>query len=179
MNLWTEALEAGRAFFLCDYATLGGGATRRLMLATPTEDSAQRLCIDIYADADVTVTLSEGSDKTPGTGLTESNADRNSSKTPAMTVTHTPTGGSTDGTALLKFTTPSGGNVTQVFGGGFDEKRAITLKRNKKYVIALTDVAGGANVSTVLHWIEEVRFTHTTTTTTTTTTSTTSTTTAP
>jgi hypothetical protein len=173
-----DAFAAGRAFFANDYATLGGGGTRKFQLVTPTEDAVMNLCISVHATADVTVALSEGADRTAGTGVTARNKDRNSAKTSAMTISHTPTGGTTDGTQIQKWATPSGGNTMELLCG-WEPGRAIQLKRNSKYVVLVTDVAGGCNVSTTFHWTEEIRFTHTTTTTTTTTSTTSTTTTAP
>jgi len=86
-----NALLEGRAFFATDSATLGTGASRKIMLVTPSEDSVCHLCVNVYATADVTIVFSEGADRTAGTAITARNRDRNCKKTAAMTLSHTPT----------------------------------------------------------------------------------------
>jgi hypothetical protein len=173
----TAAFGMGRAFFVNDYATLAGTGNKKYMITSPNDNVVANMCFSINATADVTVAIFEGADRTGGTALTAYNVDRNSAFTSSMVVAHTPTGGTTDGTQIKKWATPTVGDAFRRVGWSSGE--AIQLKRGTKYCVVVTDVAGGCNISTTLTWIEQARFMFTTTTTTTSTTTSTTTTTAP
>ena len=157
-----------RQYYVTDSSTITAAGTRSIMFVTPAQRRRVRCDVIVTANAVTTVQLYEGGDRVAGTTLTPIAADRVASSTPLMTASHTPTGGTTDGTLIGMAIARLQETVTI--------QPTLQLKNNRNYVLKLT--AGGADAThvTVIAWDEEFSMMTTTTTTTSTTSSTSSTT---
>lgn len=128
--------------------------TFKWQITTGAKES--HIVFDLSCTGEATYIVTEDSDRTNGTALTEFSRFRSSDKVAATVVTYTPTGGSTDGTAFFTMRTGAtgvGGKTIQ--GGGTRAQNEWILKANTKYVIAVTTY-DTVYVTCKLDWYEEI-----------------------
>lgn len=124
-------------------------------VTTPNTDKLAHMIFNLECIGELLATITEGSDRTDGTALAEVNHNRASSNTAGVVVTHTPTGGSTDGATTI-FAIRSGATGTASKTIAIGARRGVNefiLKKNTKYVIAATTYAA-SYVSLELSWYE-------------------------
>lgn len=129
--------------------------TMKWQVTTPDTKKQTHMVFNVECTGEMQMLVTEGSDRTDGIALSEVNRDRQSSKTAGTIITRTPTSGSTDGATTIR-TIRSGatgvGSKTISAGAGRGSSEFI-LKRNTKYVIAVTTYAD-VYVSLHLDWYE-------------------------
>ena len=130
--------------------------TFKWQVTTPNTLVYAHMVFDLECTGEMSVSITEGSDRTDGTALAEINRNRvGTPNTAGTVVTHTPTGGSTDGATTI-FTIRSGstgvGGKT-ILAGGSRGNNEYVLKPNTKYVISATTYAA-VFVSLELDWYE-------------------------
>lgn len=129
--------------------------TFKWQVTTPNTDVLAHLQFGVACTGEMTALVTEGSDRTDGTAITEINHHRSSTNTAGVVVTHTPTGGTTDGAVTL-FSLRDGAtgvaSKTIASGSGRATNEYI-LKKNTKYVISVTTYAA-VYVTLELDWYE-------------------------
>jgi|SaaInl7_150m_RNA_FD_contig_123_9750_length_6017_multi_15_in_2_out_0_5 hypothetical protein len=114
---------------VCDTTTV------KWQITTPNTTKYSHLKFSLSSTGEATFLVTEGSDRTDGTALSEVNKKRVGTPTAATTiVTRTPTGGSTDGATTL-FSIRKSTTIQP------DENDFWILKPNTKYVISITTYA--------------------------------------
>jgi len=118
-------------------------ATFKWQVTTPNTDKFAHMIFGVQATGEVTVLITEGSDRTDGTAMGEMNRDRNSTNTAGVIVTYTPTAGATDGaTTILTTRIGATGVGSKTLSPGAARGTAEwILKKNTKYVISATTYA--------------------------------------
>ncbi len=130
--------------------------TCKWQVTTPNTTKYAHLVFDLNCTGEATYLVTEGSDRTDGTALTEVNRNRVGTPTAAtVIVTRTPTGGTTDG-AIILFSKRSG--ITNIASKNLAEGSARAnnewiLKPNTKYVISVTTYAA-VYVTAAVDWYE-------------------------
>ena len=130
--------------------------TFKWQITTPATTTYSHVIFDISCSGEMLFVVTEGSDRTDGTALTEINRRRVGTPAVAGTiVTHTPTGGTTDGATQI-FTSRTGatgvGSKT-IEGGGTRGINEYILKPGTKYVLSVTTFAS-VYVSFIVDWYE-------------------------
>jgi hypothetical protein len=145
-------VHAGSSFRYYDVIALGNGASQAYLITVPDTTKWPHLFYFVEGlDAGVTVTLTEGADRTGTTAQTPLNRNRNS-LTAATTLVHKGySGGTTDG-ATTVVNRRLGQNRT---AGSAGTNIEIILKRNTKYVFTVTNLSTSTNnVQIILDWYE-------------------------
>ncbi len=130
--------------------------TMKWQITTPDSLVYTHLFLDIEGTGEISVVVTEGSDRTDGTALAEINRNRVGTPASANTiVTRTPTGGSTDGATTIF--AKRGGATSQgsktLEGGGLRGENEFVLKPNTKYVVSVETFAN-IYVSFRMNWYE-------------------------
>lgn len=130
--------------------------TVKWQITTPNTTRYAHFIFMLSCTGEATFTVTEGSDRTDGTVLDTVNRRRVGVPTVAtVTVTRTPTGGTTDG-AITLFSMRSG--LTNVASRNIETgiARAIDewiLKPNTKYIVSITTYSA-SYVTALLNWYE-------------------------
>jgi hypothetical protein len=147
-------IHAGSSYTVYDVRNVDT-TTFKWQITTPDSPTLSHATLCVEGTGEISVTFTEGSDRTDGTALTEINRNRESNNAAGVAVTHTPTGGSTDGSVTLlavRVGTTSAGARTASAGGARDRNEFI-LARNTKYVVAAETFAD-IYVNLILDWYE-------------------------
>lgn len=126
------------------------------MITTPNSTTYAHLVFELSSTGEATYTVTGDADRVAGTGLTVVNRRRVG--TPAastVTVSRTPTGGTTDGTTTLfsKRAGITGAGSKSIEGSSTRDINEWILKPNTKYVISITTYAD-VFVTCQLDWYE-------------------------
>ena len=148
-------IHSGSSFVGIDLRNVST-TTFKWQVTTPNSLKYAHMIFDIDCTGEMTVLITEGSDKTDGTALVELNRNRVGTPTAATVIlTHTPTGGATDGTVVLMNHRSGATGVASktIAAGGARGGNEFVLKPNTKYVISVTTYAD-VWVSLNLNWYE-------------------------
>ena len=148
-------IHTGNSFVVNDVQNVST-TTMKWQITTPNTVKHMHTFFDIECTGEVSVVVTEGSDRTDGTALTEINRNRVGNPTAAtLIVTRTPTSGSTDGTTTIfaKRSGATGQGSKTLEGGGFRGENEFILKPNTKYVVAIETFAN-VYVSFRMNWYE-------------------------
>lgn len=146
-----HTIHEGNHFFVRDFVDLGNGATRDMLLITPNTAKLVHLIIAIEHELEGSVKIYEGTvTSADGIAITTINRNRNSSGTPGLVVTHTPTVSSA-GTLLEQDQKGS----AKKFGAEGRDAEELLLKRNTKYLLRMTNETANNNLfNWTLDWYE-------------------------
>ena len=148
-------IHSGSSFVCSDLQNVDT-TTFKWQVTTPDSTKYAHMVFDIDCTGEMLVVITEGSDRTDGTALAEINRNRVGTPTSAtVIVTHTPTGGTTDGatTIMNHRSGATGVGSKTIAAGGARGGNEFVLKPNTKYVIAVTTYAD-VWVSLDLDWYE-------------------------
>lgn len=145
--------HAGALFRYSDSLTLAAAATQVYLLTTPNSAKRVHLTFSIDGTVVTSVEMHEGGDRVGTTLQSTYNANRTSTITPEMLLHKDVSGGTTDGTQLLRY---SSGTTTGPSKSGaeatFDTE--WILKPNTKYLIRITSGTNGNLINFQPVWIE-------------------------
>lgn len=136
-------VHSGSNFKTCDVQSVDT-TTMKWQITTPAGTKYSHVVFDIEGTGEISILITEGSDRIDGTALTEINRNRVGTPTVAGTiVTRTPTGGNTDGATaiLLRRTGATGVGGKTLTGGGSRGMNEFVLKPGTKYVVAVETFA--------------------------------------
>ena len=136
-------IHSGSSFVCHDLRNVNT-TTFKWQVTTPDSLVYAHMVFDINCTGEITVLVTEGSDKTDGTALVELNRRRvGTPAVAAVVVTHTPTSGTTDGTVTLinHRSGATGVGSRTIAAGGTRGGNEFILKPNTKYVISATTYA--------------------------------------
>ena len=156
VDAYHAAIHAGRAFVCTDYDTDTDIATPKLWrFTTPAAaDGEIHLTWSINADGPATVRLYEGPTSTgAGTGLTEINRKRESSRTATLAVAKDSTN-SAPGTLLEIVRLGVAGNPAKSSGGAYEGRHEWELKPSTIYELEITVDADNTQLWMNLDWYE-------------------------
>jgi hypothetical protein len=147
-------VHAGSSFHCSDVQNVNA-TTKYWMITTPNTTKWAHMMFDVTATGEMSVTVTEGADRTGTTALTCVNHDRNSDTTGTLVIHRDYSSGTTNGAVIL-FTERAG--ATGVAGrpvstGEGKHSREYILKQNTKYILAITTYAD-VFVSLELDWYE-------------------------
>ena len=129
--------------------------TFKWQVTTANSTTYAHMIFAVEGTGEVSLLVTEGSDRTDGGALAEINRDRNSPNTSGVVVTTTPTSGDTDGAttilAIRSGATNQGSKTIE--GAGTRGQNEFILKPNTKYVISVTTFAT-VYVTLELNWYE-------------------------
>jgi len=152
INSEHHEIHCGDSYEATDKVTLTNGASRDYLIIVPNETGtgqSQKLYhfLDfIEVEAETTATLFEGADRVAGTAITSYNRNRNSTLTDTLDISHTPTGGTTDGTSIWgPWRIGSGRNDA----GDRGRSAEFVLKNNTKYILRITNETNADNIVNV------------------------------
>ena len=148
-------IHEGDSFIVCDVQNINT-TTMKWQITTPNAAAHSHIIFDVQATGEMSVVVTEGSDRTDGTALVEINRNRVGTPTAAATVvTRTPTGGATDGAIIILAVRvgATGVGSKTISGGGARGTNEYVLKPNTKYVLAIQTFAD-IYVSVCIDWYE-------------------------
>lgn len=147
-------IHAGHAYHVSDVQAVAT-STKYWVVTTPDTLDWAHMIFCVSGTGEILVTITEGGDRTPTTGLSEINRDRNSSNTAGVAVHRDYTAGTTDGAVTIwqsrTGTTSQGGNLS--IGPADGGRPEYVLKQNTQYIIAVQTFAS-IYVSLELDWYE-------------------------
>ena len=155
INYDHHEIHGGSSFVCLDLRNVST-ATFKWQVTTPNSTKYSHMVFDLDCTGEMTVLVTEGSDRTDGTALVELNRRRvGTPKVAGTIVTHTPTGGTTDGTTVLinHRSGSTGVGSKTISSGGLRGGNEFILKPNTKYVISVTTYAD-VWVTLDLDWYE-------------------------
>ena len=155
INYAHHKIHSGSSFVCIDLQNVDT-TTFKWQVTTPASTKYAHIIFDLDCTGEMTVLITEGSDRTDGTALTELNRNRVGTPTTAtVIVPHTPTGGDTDGTVILMNhrSGATGVGSKTIAAGGARGGNEFILKPATKYVISVTTYAD-VWVSLDLDWYE-------------------------
>ena len=121
-------------------------------ITTPAGTKYSHTVFDIHCSGEMMVTITEGSDRTDGTALSEINRRRTGTPNVAGTiVTRTPTGGSSDGVTIFQLKAGASGKEGQL--GTSRNLNEFVLAANTKYIVAV-ETFDDVDVSFGVDWYE-------------------------
>lgn len=140
-------IHCGDSYEAVHNTTLGNGASIKYLITVPDAgtidtsnsgaDQSKKLfhfLEIIESEAEVEYSIYEGADRVAGTAIGSFNRDRNSSNTDTLTITHTPSGGTTDGSIIFGPWRVGSGRTDP---GSRGRQAEFILKSNTKYIIVL------------------------------------------
>ena len=148
-------IHGGSSFVVSDVQNVDS-TTMKWQVTTPDSTSYGHMLFNVDCTGEMYMLITEGSDRTDGTALSEVNRRRVGTPDAAtVIVTRTPTDGATDGaTTILATRSGSTGVASKtISAGGARGENEFILKPNTKYVIAITTYAN-IYVSLQLDWYE-------------------------
>ncbi len=145
-------IHQGHSYTVTDVQSVST-TTFKWQVTTPDTDRHAHMLFEVEGTGEISLVVTEGSDRDDGGALSEINRDRNSAETSDVIVTTTPVNGSTDGaTTILSIRAgATGQGAKTVEGGGSRGQNEFILKQNTKYVIAVTTFAA-IYVTLELNW---------------------------
>lgn len=147
-------IHEGEQFNYTEVITLGSAATQDYLLIVPAGDYPH-LSYSIEGLYGITVELFEATDKTQSAAaVTSFNRNRNSTKTPDMTIKKGTDAGSTDGTRILWRKAGSGTSQGKLSGTSQDNHERI-LKVSTNYIFRITSAAASNDINVQFDWYEE------------------------
>jgi len=142
-------IHCGDSYEATHNTTLGNGASIKYLIIVPdsgvidTENSGKDQTKKIWhflehveSESELSVAIYEAADRVAGTAISSFNRDRNSGNTDTLNISHTPTGGTTDGSLIWGPWRVGSGRTTPGTRGRVAE---FILKSNTKYIILLTN----------------------------------------
>lgn len=143
-----QRIQEGKAFTASFAADVGATTgTLDLLIVTPDSDVEAHLKYKVDVEAETHIALYEDVTATAGDAVVEYNRNRNSAAAAAVVVSSTPTA-VTAGSTIVRQTHLVGGRVA-------DSGDVIILKKNKKYLLRLSNITGAVNyMSANLDWVE-------------------------
>lgn len=148
-------IHEGDTFRYSDALTLGSAGTQDYLITTPNTTRWAHFTFEADGTAVTTITLYEGSDKTGTTPQTVFNANRNSTSAATVTVHKGTSGGTTDGTAIVNYSSGTATNQSRSSSTRSHDVEII-LKQNTKYILRLTSGTAGNLCNVTLNWYEHV-----------------------
>lgn len=148
-------IHEGDTFRYYDAVTIASAATQDYLITTPNTTKWAHFTFEVNGTAVTSFTLFEASDKSGSTLQTVWNAHRNSSVTATTTVHKGTTGGTTDGTALVTFSSGTATNQSRSAAAQTHDSEII-LKQNTKYIIRITSGTDGNLCNIAMNWYEHV-----------------------
>jgi len=158
-------IHSGSAYTLSYLADLANGGVADILIVTPDTTKYAHFVYDVTVESEANVKFYENVTATAGTAIPIYNRRRISGNTPAVTVTHTPTG-ITTGTTIIRERQIGTGKSS---GGQDRGSHEFILLPNTKYLFRVTNTVTTANqISIQMDWYEHTDKTIDATTTTTT-----------
>lgn len=148
-------IHSGSSFTAVDLRSVST-TTFKWQITTPDSLVYAHILFDIECTGEMTLLVTEGSDRTNGTAVPAINRNRVGTPSAAtVVVTHTPTSGTTDGatTIMNKRIGATGVGNKTLTAGGVRGANEFVLKPNTKYVVSATTYAA-VYVSLGLDWYE-------------------------
>ena len=148
-------IHSGSSYHASDVQSVST-TTIKWQVTTPDSLAYAHMIFNVECTGEMLVIVTEGSDRTDGTALSEINRNRVGTPAAAGTiVTRTPTGGDTDGATTILTTRvgSTGVGSKTLSGGGARGTNEYILKPNTKYVVSVTTYAA-VFVSLELDWYE-------------------------
>ena len=148
-------IHDGSGFKSCDLQNINAD-TVKWMIVTPNSTKYAHMLFDVECTGEMYVKVTGGADRTAGTAVATIN--RNQSGTPGastVTISRTPTSGTTDGATVLvnrRVGATGVGNKTLASGGARGNNEFV-LKANTKYIVRVITYAN-VWVSMDLDWYE-------------------------
>ena len=157
INYAHHEIHEGSGFIVNDVQNVNA-TTMKWQITTPSSSKYAHVFFDIEGTGEISVVVTEGSDRTDGVALTKINRNRSGTFTSAgLIITRTPTGGSTDGATVIfaKRSGATGINGKTLEGGGMRGENEYVLKSGTKYVVAIETFAN-IYVSFRMNWYEHI-----------------------
>jgi hypothetical protein len=142
-------IHCGDSYEASDNVTLGNGASRDYLIIVPNEgitpsanpgadqEKKQWHYLPLVAPAaEITMEIYEAADRVAGTAITSYNRNRNCTNNDVLNISHTPTGGTTDGTRIWG---PWRVGEGRTGAGELKRNRELVLKDNTKYILRITN----------------------------------------
>lgn len=148
-------IHSGSSYVVCSVQNIDD-TIFKWQVTTPNTTKYSHMIFDIECTGEMLILITEGSDRTDGSALTEINRNRVGTPTAAGTiVTATPTSGTTDGaTTIFTERTGATGQASKTISAGASRgKSEYILKPNTKYVISVETFAD-VYVTVCLDWYE-------------------------
>ena len=148
-------IHAGSSFTVSDTQACNT-TTLKWMVVTPDSTKYAHMLFELSSTGEATYLVTEGADRVAGTNLPAVNRRRvGTPPSSTVTVSRTPTDGTTDGATILYsrrsgITSVASKNVEGGFARGVHE---WVLKPNTKYIVSITTYAE-VYVSLLLDWYE-------------------------
>lgn len=142
-------IHCGDSYEATDNVTLGNGATRDYLIIVPDEGTVNGIntgvdqSVKLYhflgkieSQSELSATFYESSDRVAGTAINVFNRNRNSTLVDFLDISHTPTGGTTDGTIIWGPWRIGTGRAGE---GAKGRESEFVLKNNTKYILKITN----------------------------------------
>jgi hypothetical protein len=143
-------IHEGDSFFVLDYIDLTNGQVYDIQIATPDSADLAHMTFTFQSEAEATIIFYEAITATGGTPITAYNHYRDSATVAGVVLAHTPSVSNT-GTRLVGWIQGSG----KTSGGGATSRNEFILKRNKKYLLRITNSTTSNNwFQYALDWYE-------------------------
>jgi len=149
-------LHEGNHFFYTDSIALDNGVTQDYLLTVPNTNKHVHLIMHHDGSAVTQFLFYEGTDKNGTTLQTTFNNNRNSSKTPGMTIHKGTNGGTIDGVLIHQY---KSGDATGQSSSNPSERRddsEMILKAGTKYIMRVISSTNGNLTNTGFYWYEVV-----------------------
>ena len=149
-------IHEGDAYYAIRSALLNSAGTIEVRVATPNNTKWAHMLIVIEGALAGTAELWEGTTKTHSTtnAITPFNRNRNSTKTSALTICHTPGGAEGAAAGLTKYFGAASVSGKDSEGGGANSRSEFILKQNTAYLLRATSRADNNAMSIELDWYE-------------------------
>jgi len=148
-------VHSGVTFRYSDAVTLGSGTSQDYLITTPNSTMWSHFNFEVDGTAVTTLNIYEGSDKTGTTLQTLWNANRNSATTATTTVHKGTSGGTTDGTLMVNYSSGTATNQSRS-PASLESSEEWVLKQNTKYILRITSGTAGNLCNVYLSWYELV-----------------------
>jgi len=149
-------LHEGNHFFYTDSVALDSGNTQDYLLTIPNTSKHVHLIMDHDGSAVTQFLFYEGTDKNGTTPQTLFNNNRNSSKTPGMTIHKGVSGGSTDGTLIEQYKSGDATGQSSKIPSTRRGDTEIILKAGTKYIMRVISSTNGNLTNARFFWYEVV-----------------------
>lgn len=148
-------IHSGDHFFYQDAQELGTGVSQNYLITTPNNTKWAHIIFSLDGNGVTEFLLYEASDRNGTTLENIYNNNRNSIKTSGLTIHKGTTGGTTDGTLLLKeYKGGSSGGVSRTSAISREDDELI-LKQNTKYLLKVTSSSATNLTNVKMSWYEE------------------------
>lgn len=146
-------IHAGETFRYYDSVTLGNGVSQDYWVQTPV--SGKRMHLNIYSDGTAVTSffLFEGTDRAGTTTQTLYNAFRDSATVSGATIKKGTSGGTTDGTQIMLYSSGTATNQSRS-GSGIGHAHEWVLKSDTAYIFRITSGTAGNLCNVLFDWYE-------------------------